>query len=120
MKAPVQVSFRGLARSEAVEFIVRKKVGMLERLCADIVSCHVVMSVERRHEQRGFPFGVLIQLSVPGGHLAVSRARDEDAYVALREGFDDMRRQLHDFLKQREERATRSSGIGSGSGIAAA
>lgn len=101
MKAPVQIVFHGLERSEALEGAVRDKVAYLEHLSGEIMSCRVVVDLEQKHKHQGDPFGVRIDLTLPGRELVVDRVQHEDVHVALRDAFDAMKRQLEDAVRQR-------------------
>lgn len=101
MKLPLQISFEGMQRSEAVEAVVREKLHHLERFSGEIMSCRVVIDLLQKHRHQGRPFGVRIALTIPGRELLVNRVENVDVYVALRDAVDDMRRQLEDAVRQR-------------------
>ncbi len=101
MKLPLQIRFLGMERSEALESAVRKKAEKLDHLCTDIISCLVTVEQTHRHQQQGRPFDVRVTVKLAGHELSVARVHDEDAYVALREAFDDMKRQLEDVVRRR-------------------
>jgi len=101
MQMPLQISFHGMDRSDAVEAAVRKNVQHLGRFATDIMSCRVAVELLQKHRHQGRPFGVRIDLTVPGRELVVNRVEDEDVYVAMRDAFDDMKRQLEDVVRQR-------------------
>lgn len=101
MRVPLQISFLGMDRSDAIEAVIHGKVDQLERLCAEIIACRVVVEVLQKHRHQGRPIGVRIDLTLPGQELVVNRVMHEDAYVALRDGFDDMKRQLEDAVRLR-------------------
>lgn len=101
MKVPPQIVFHGLERSDALEAAVHDKAAHLERLSGDIVSCRVVVDLEQKHKHQGHPFGVRVDLTLPGRELVVDRVQHEDVYVALRDAFDAMKRQLEDAVRQR-------------------
>ena len=46
-----------------------------------------------------------VDVTVPDHELSVDRVHDEDVYVALREAFDDMKRQLEDSVRHQRLRA---------------
>ena len=100
MKQPVQILFLGMEPSDAVESAVRKKADKLDRFCPDIMACRVTVELASKHQQQGRPFAVRIALTVPNHELSVDRVHDEDVYVALRDAFDDMRRQLEDTVRR--------------------
>lgn len=101
MRVPVQIVFHDLERSEALEVAVREKVQHLEHLGADITSCRVVVDLLQKHQHQGRPFGVRVDVTLPGRELVVDRVQREDVYVALRDAFDAMKRQLEDAMRQR-------------------
>lgn len=101
MQLPVQITFRGMESSAAIDTAVRERVGKLEQFHARIVSCRVVIEQPARHKQQGKQFVVHIDLKVPGGEIAVNRDHHEDVHVALRDAFDAARRKLEDFARER-------------------
>lgn len=100
MKQPLQILFAGMEPSEAVEAAVRAKAEKLDRFHPDIMSCRVTIELAAKRQQQGRPFAVRIVLTVPDRELAVDRVQDEDVYVALRDAFDDMTRQLEDWARR--------------------
>lgn len=101
MKQPLQIIFHGMEASPAVEDAVRTKAAHLERFATDIMSCRVVVDLLQKHKHQGRPFGVRIDLTLPGHELVVDRVQSEDVYLAVREAFDNMKRQLEDVVRQR-------------------
>ena len=101
MDIPLQVSFRNMDRSEAVEARVREKAEKLEKYFGHLTSCRVVVEAPERRHHKGKLFHVRIELGVPGKELIVNRhPKDkhahEDVYVAVRDAFHAARRQLED------------------------
>lgn len=101
MRIEPRIQFLGMPRSEALETAARTRIARLERLAADIIACRVAIELDQRHARQGRPVRVRIDLSLPGRELVVDRVADEDAYVALRDAFDDMRRRLDALRRQR-------------------
>lgn len=92
--------------SDAVETRIRELAGRLERFYDRITSCHVVIQAPHRSQQKGRLFQVNIQVRVPGDEIVVTRERPndhahEDVYVAVRDAFAAMERQLEDFVRRR-------------------
>lgn len=100
MKLPVEISFHGMQPSEALEARAREKAAKLEQFFGGIMSCRVSIDLLHKHRQQGRPFGVRIDLTIPGQELAVDRVENEDVLVALRDAFDAMRRQLEDVAER--------------------
>ena len=105
MQVPLEITFRGMDRSEAVEAEIRKHVDSLEHFCDRITSCHVTIELPHRHKRQGKQFEVKILLLVPRRELVVSHnpGKDEthtDAYIAIRHAFKAMRRELEDYVRE--------------------
>lgn len=95
---PVRIVFRDMEPSEAVRQVVEKKLEKLGHL-ARIVGGEVAIEAPHRQHQQGTHFRVRIDLQVPGGELVYGRdpgddGAHEDAYVAIRDAFDGITRQL--------------------------
>lgn len=105
MQIPVQVTFRNMDHSPAVETRVREHAARLERYFDQVMSCRVVVEAHHHHHQKGNLYHVRIDLTVPGAELVVSREpalhhAHEDVYVAIRDAFDDMTRRLEDHARR--------------------
>ncbi len=119
MQLPLQITFHGIDHSEAVEQRIREKVSKLEQFYDRITACRVTIESHHRNtsnlHHKGEPFHIRIDLTVPGKELVVKRdpkdAHDhEDIYVALRDAFDAMERQVKEFVaRQRGETKTAAS-----------
>lgn len=101
MKQLLQITFHGMEASTAVEDAARTKAAHLDRFARDIMGCRVVVDQLQKHQHQGRPFGVRIDLTLPGHELVVDRVQNEDVYVALRDAFDNMKRQLEDVVRLR-------------------
>jgi ribosomal subunit interface protein len=106
MQTPLELSFNNLDPSPAAETKIRERVARLDRLFPNIVSCHVAVDSDHRSEGRGrskaVAYDVRIEVRVPGTELAVSRKPGNrhahtDIYVAVRDSFDAMERQLKSY-----------------------
>jgi ribosomal subunit interface protein len=106
MQLPLQITFRGMDPSDAVEANVREHAEKLDRFHDRIMSCRVMVEARHQHHQKGNLYHVRVDLTVPGGEVVVSREphqhkSHEDVYVAIRDAFDAARRQLEDYTRQR-------------------
>ena len=100
MQMPVQVTYRGMTSSPAIEDAVRERAAKLEQFHPRITSCRVVIEQPAQHKRKGKEFVVHVDVKVPGGEVAVNRYHHEDVYVALRDAFDAARRKLEDFARE--------------------
>lgn len=102
MQLPLQITFRNLDRSEAIEAKIRERAEKLEKFFDHITSCRVVVEAQHKHHEHGNHFHVRVDVTVPDGEVVANREPDEhhsytDVYVAIRDAFDATRRQLEDF-----------------------
>lgn len=101
MKQPVHIQFHGMEASDALEASAREHAHKLESFAPDIMACRVGIDLEQKHKHQGRPYSVRIDLTLPGHELVVNRVQDEDVFVALRDAFDNMKRQLEDVVRKR-------------------
>jgi len=107
MQIPLQITFRDMEPSTAVEAGIREKAGKLEQFYDQIMRCRVVVEAPHSHHHKGNLFQVHIDMTVPDGELLVSHGHHhqdhshEDVYVAIRDAFDAMKRQLEDYARKR-------------------
>jgi ribosomal subunit interface protein len=101
MQKPLCLTFRHLDRSAALEERVRELTDRLERFHRSIISCGVTIEAPPAHRHKGGPFAVKVELTIPGSVINVNSAhavqpQHADVYVALRDAFDSVKRQLQD------------------------
>lgn len=101
MPVPLETHFHQLDRSPAVEADIRERVTKLEKFADDILSCRVTVEGPHKHHRRGNLFAVRVELRVAGNDIVATRAADddhshEDVFIAVRDAFDAVRRQLQD------------------------
>ncbi len=106
MQLPLQITFRNMDSSEAVEARVRSEAEKLDTLYDQIMHCRVVVEAHHKHRHKGNLYHVRIDLTVPGRELVVSREPEqhhahEDVYVAVRDAFNAASRQLKAFARRR-------------------
>lgn len=129
MKHPLQITFRHMDTSPAVEARIRDEVDSLEQHFGRITSCRVVIE-EPHRRQRGNEYHISIDLHVPGSQIVVNhepvgpatavggrmpeeepekeawkKEGDEhpehkDIYVSIRDAFAAARRQLDDYAEK--------------------
>jgi len=96
MRVPVQITVLNLPHSAALEARARKMAEKLEKFHHRIVSCRVGIEELRRHRSRGRLFHVRVDLRIPGREIVSNHRHDKDPYLALRDAFLSLRRQLED------------------------
>ena len=94
MDIPLQVTFRDLPQSPALQERIRDKAHKLHSLHPRITTCRVTVERRHRHHRHGRPFSVRVDVQVPDRDTVVSFDENEDVQVALREAFAAAHRQL--------------------------
>ena len=87
MQEPLQITFKGLEHSDAIEARVQEYATKLEKFYQPIIRCGVVVEAPDRHSHHGQLYRVRIDLTVPGDQIVVSHQgpndhAHEDVYVA--------------------------------------
>jgi cold shock CspA family protein len=123
MNLPIQITFRNLNHSDAVEARIREEAAKLESFYDGMMSCRVMVEVPHHHRQRGNPFHIRIDVGVPGAELVVKheptlhssmqkveedcatkemevQGAHKDIYVAIRDAFKAARRELQDYARR--------------------
>jgi cold shock CspA family protein len=123
MILPLQITFRNMKPSEAVEARVREEVTKLETFYQGIMHCRVMVELPHKHQRKGDLYHVRIDLTVPGQEIVIkhepslqaslrrvetekraksteAHAAHKDVYVVIRDAFKEARRQLQDYVRQ--------------------
>ncbi len=105
MQLPVQISFSNITPSDAIRLRVEEHVGRLDRFNDRIMSCRVVIRAPNSRQRKGRLYHVSIDLTMPGREIVVNRnppedRAHEDVYVAIRDAFDALTRQVEDAVRQ--------------------
>lgn len=105
---PIQIVFNSLKHSEAIEDNIHKHAEKLGKYFDRILSCKVSIETHHHHH-KGKIYHIGVDLKVPGAELVANRDlpenhAHEDVYVAIRDAFLAMTRQLKKYVdKQRGE-----------------
>jgi ribosomal subunit interface protein len=106
---PLEITIRDIENTEAIDAKIRTKAEKLQMLYDRITYCRVVVEAPQKNQHQGKLFQVNIEVDVPGKVLVVNKNshRNEDLYVAIRDSFNAMKRQLEDYAQiQRGETKT--------------
>jgi ribosomal subunit interface protein len=100
MRLPLQVTFRNIPSSEAIEAHIVEKAAKLDKYYDRIMSCKVVVDSTQRRQRQGKLYGVRIDITVPRKEMAVTREENEDVYVAIRDAFNSASRRLEEHARR--------------------
>jgi ribosomal subunit interface protein len=116
MDEPVQITYRGMDRTDAIEAHVQEQITKLERYYDHIIYCNVVVEAPRGpHQHHGQLYDVRIEMGIPGEEIVVSHQGPKDKahrdfYVAVRDAFEAARKQLLEAV-QRQRRQVKSHAV---------
>jgi ribosomal subunit interface protein len=106
VKLPLQINWRDIPKSDAIDADIRAKAEKLDQFYEDIMSCRVTVEAPHKHHHKGNLYRLHLNITVPDGEIVVTRdpsehSAHEDMYVAIRDAFDAARRQLQDYARKR-------------------
>lgn len=97
----IQITVCDLPDSPAIENHLRKKAEKLDRFYHRINSCRIVVTIPQKHKHNGKIYCIRIEITVPGRELVVNRQLSQDIYVAIRDAFNALQRQLENYARKR-------------------
>jgi ribosome-associated translation inhibitor RaiA len=116
MQLPVKITYRGLEKSDEIENLVIAKAARLDRFCDHISRCDVAIEQPNHAHQKGNPYRVRIDVTVPPGHelIADEKQKANSAHDALskvvHDAFKTMERRLRHLVEiQRREVKTHAN-----------
>lgn len=110
MQLPINVTYRGLEKSENIDNLVIEYAARLDKFCDHINRCDVAIEQPNHAHHKGNPFRVRIDVTVRPRHELVAEEQqvDNGTHEPLRkvihDAFKTMERQLRHLVeKQRRE-----------------
>jgi ribosome-associated translation inhibitor RaiA len=106
MKIPLQITFSNMSPSAAMRARIESLGDKLDRFHERIMSCRVTVRAPNHRRNQGRLYHVTIDLKLPGREIVISRdppqdQSHEDPYVAVRDAFDALIRQMEDASRER-------------------
>ena len=110
MQLPLEISYRGVEKSDEIENLIRTKAARLDKFCDHISRCDVAVEKPNHAQREGNPFRVRIDVTVPPGHELVADEKQSEHEMhepltkIINDAFKTMERQLKDRVeRQRHE-----------------
>ena len=73
MKQALQITFRDIPKSDAIEADIREKAAKLDQFYDSIMGGRVIVEAPHGHHHKGKLYHVIVDLTVPDGELVVNR-----------------------------------------------
>lgn len=128
MAVPLQIAYRGVDQSDALDALIADEAGKLERYFDRILGCRVLVEHAHARQREGAPFQARITINLPGEDVFINQGPDvhdsvaadddtparvqkrtnvdaafKDPAVAIRQAFKKARRQLQDRIRLKRE-----------------
>lgn len=105
MRLPVQITFRNMESSQALDQHIRQHVEKLNQFFSRTISCRVTVELSQRQHRKGKQYRIGIDLKVPGHEFSVSNdpahhPTNEDPYLAVNQTFNVAARLLEDHARK--------------------
>ena len=112
MISDTQVVFRNIDHSPAVEEAVQKRAEKLERYSDQIQSLRVTVESPHNNHHKGKVYHVGVEAIIPNHDIVVNHDQHdnhahEDIYVAIRDTFDAVERQIKE-INEKKRRLSRT------------
>lgn len=113
MQLPIEITYRGVAKSDEIDNLIRAKAARLDRFCDHISRCDVAVEQPNYQQSSGNPFRVRVDVTVPPGHELVADEKQtehemhEPLTKIINDAFKTMERQLKD-LVERQRRTVKT------------
>lgn len=101
--ADTQITFRHMSASDSLRELIQEKLEKLMTRFPDACDCHVVVDCAppTKHRQ-GDLYLARVELTIGRAHLRIAaEASNEDAYVGMREAFQNLARQIEHRVQRR-------------------
>lgn len=119
MQRPLQVTFKNMETSAALEALIRERVARLETLYPRLTGCRVVVEVPHRGSETGkLPIAIAVEADIPHRGPVVGKDQEErrdakqDHTAVLNNAFEAVERQLEKLgdIQNREVKPHESDG----------
>jgi ribosomal subunit interface protein len=109
----LQITYRHMPHSAVLDEQIREHAARLEEVHPRITSCHVVVDELDRNKEQGRLFEVRVDVKAPRAEVVANHQNHEDPYVAMRDAFDAVFRQVTELVdRQRGEVKTHNEDRG--------
>src|SRR3982750_4592752 len=106
MQLPVNITYRGLNKTDALEQMILDKATRLDKFCDHISRCDVAIEQPNHAHKKGNEFRVRIDVTVPPGHELVAEEKQlengthEPLAKVVHDAFKTMERQLRHLVER--------------------
>jgi ribosome-associated translation inhibitor RaiA len=104
-----QITLRNIRRSPSLSARIRELSERMEGHHPGILNVRVAVSHDTLRPVKGGTYCVVVRVRVPGRELVTTHEHDADVYVAVRDAFNAMRRELEQAAQSARAAARRKA-----------
>jgi len=110
MQVPLELTFRDVNKTPALEELINEKVDDLEKVCDNLISCRMAVEKPQEHQKSGNPYRVRLNLRVPPGHEIVVKREPgtgnmhDPVDIIIRDAFSAAHRQLRELVEKQQQK----------------
>ncbi|MAK92621.1 MAG: RNA polymerase subunit sigma-54 [Oceanospirillaceae bacterium] len=109
----LEISFRDISHSDAIEQHIRDKAGKLTSTFDEITGVRAVVAMPHNHSYKGKLAHVSLEIGLPGQTVAITRdnhdnPEHEDMYLAVTDAFDKALRKVRQIHNKRIDKSRRA------------
>ncbi len=116
MNTPLEISFKGLDKSTAIEAKIAERAARLEKHFDRMTHCRVVVAAPHKYSHKGKTYEIKIDIGIPGAaplivtHESPVGQAQEDLKIALRDAFDAADRSIDELVEKKNGAARAERG----------
>ena len=100
MEIPLDLTVRDMDNNDAIRTKIEQKTQKLATFYEHIEFCKVVVDIPQKHKHQGKLYNIHLELAVPGKKLIANQHPNEDLYVAIRDTYAALTRQLEEYVRR--------------------
>ena len=123
MQLPVEISYRGVDKTDEIEALVRDKASRLDKFCDHINRCDVIIEHPNHAQHSGSPYRVRIDVTASPNHELVADEKPikhemhEPLSKVINDAFKTMERQLKELTDRQHHKVKHHDGIPSAASL---
>jgi cold shock CspA family protein len=115
MQKPVEISFQKIERTPEIDELIQEGIAHLEKICDYIIGCKIAVEKTQKYQDRGNPYRVRIDITIPPGHEIVAKREPSRGDMhqplpgVIHKAFEAARNQLRELVHRQRRDIKRHS-----------
>ena len=73
MQIAAEITYKDVTKTPELDALIHRKIAKLEKLCRSMISCRVAIETPQKHPNKGNPYQVRIDMTIPPAHELVAK-----------------------------------------------